>query len=180
VRSSTEVRIHYHRPPDRTDVFRQRLIERSPACLVTFLERTPLPAAVVVDGTIVLEQGSPVIWFTFPGRWHDVGLFHTLAGEFTGTYANILTPVRFLDERTWETTDLFLDVWVDAAGRPSLLDGDELEDALAAGSISATLAAEARAEAGRILESIAAGDWPPAPVADWSLARVRARLTDPA
>jgi len=180
VPSSTDVRIHYHRPPARTDVFIQRLIERSPACLVTFMERTPLPAAVVVDGAIVLEEGSPVIWFTFPGRWHDVGLFHTPAGEFTGTYANVLTPIRFLDERTWETTDLFLDVWVDPGGRAWLLDGDQLEEALAAGSISETLAAEARAEAGRILESIAAGDWPPAPVPDWSLARARARLTDPA
>ena len=169
------VRIHYHRPPDRDDVFVQRLLERSPRCLVTFMEGTPLRSPVVVDGVTVLADGSPAIWFTFPGRWHDIGLFHTPDGEFTGTYANILTPVRFRGERTWETTDLFLDVWLDARG-PTLLDEDELEAAIRLGAIREELAARARAEADRILLRIASRDWPPPPVPSWSLGRARACL----
>lgn len=138
------------------------------------MERTPLPAPVIVNGEPVLEDGSPVIWFTFPGRWHDIGLFHTPAGTPTGIYANVLTPVRFLDERTWETTDLYLDVWLDATGRPDLLDADELDEALRLGVISEELGAHAREEAERILRRIAAGNWPPPPVTGWSLARARA------
>jgi predicted RNA-binding protein associated with RNAse of E/G family len=46
---------------------------------------------------------------------------------FTGYYANILTPVRFHSPLDWETTDLFLDVWLDADGSATLLDEDELD-----------------------------------------------------
>jgi predicted RNA-binding protein associated with RNAse of E/G family len=181
VASTTDtVRIHYHRPPDRHDVFGQRLLERTPDCVVTFMERTPLAAPVVVNGETVLSDGSPVIWFTFPGCWHDIGLFHTPEGRPTGTYANILTPVRFLDELTWETTDLCLDIWLDPMGGAFLLDADELEEAVRRAAISAELSARAHAEAARILRRAAAGDWPPAPVAAWDLARARhaARASD--
>jgi len=127
-----------------------------------------------VGGSVVLEDGSPVLWFTFPGRWHDIGLFHTADGVFTGTYANILTPVRFLGADTWETTDLFLDVWMDVEGRPALLDDDEFETALREGSLDAATARRARAEAERILRAIGDGAWPPPPVPGWSLERARA------
>ncbi len=58
-----------------------------------------MPAAgvsrpTVVAGRTVLEPGSPVVWFTFPGRHHDIGRFHTPDGRFTGYYANILTTVE--------------------------------------------------------------------------------------
>jgi predicted RNA-binding protein associated with RNAse of E/G family len=58
-----------------------------------------MPAAgvtrpTVVNGRAVLEPGAPVVWFTFPGRHHDIGRFHTADGAFTGCYANILTPVE--------------------------------------------------------------------------------------
>ena len=58
-----------------------------------------MPAAgvtrpTVVNGRAVLEPGAPVVWFTFPGRHHDIGRFHTADGTFTGCYANILTPVQ--------------------------------------------------------------------------------------
>ncbi len=88
----------------------QRLLARESDCIITLMEHTPMARGMHVDGAIALEDGSPVIWFTFPGRWHDIGLFHTAAGAFTGTYANILTPVRFLDDHAWQTTDLFLDI----------------------------------------------------------------------
>ncbi|NIP82533.1 MAG: DUF402 domain-containing protein, partial [Gemmatimonadetes bacterium] len=71
---------------------------------------------------VVLDTGAPAVWFTFPGAWHDIGRFHTRSGTYTGAYANILTPVQFLDERTWETTDLFLDVFVGLDGTVHLLD----------------------------------------------------------
>ena len=112
-----------------------------------------------VDGRVVLEDGSPVVWFTFPGLWHDIGRFHRADGTFTGLYANILTPVRFLDEDTWETTDLYLDVWVDPTGRAVILDEDELLDAEARGWVEPALVEAARAEA-TLLDATRLGEWP--------------------
>src|SRR5690606_28200494 len=130
--------------------------------LVTFVDHTPLERPVVVDDRIILDEGSPAIWFTFPGAWHDIGRFHLPDGTFTGIYTNILTPVRFLDASRWETTDLFLDVW-QPAGRPArLLDEDEFEHAIARGWLDSESAHAARREAARILALAARNDWPPA------------------
>lgn len=171
--SVSEVRIHYHRPPDRTEVFVQRLVRRMPGVVVTLLDRTPLRRPLEVDGRIVLENGSPVVWFTFPGAWHDIGRFHRADGTFTGIYANILTPVRFLDDDAWEATDLFLDVWLEPGRDPTVLDEDEFAHAVARGWLDQRTAAAARAEAARILERAAGNDWPPPPVEEWTLERAR-------
>lgn len=171
---AARVRIHYRRPPDRIDLFVQPLVQRSADCIITFMPRTPLPRPVRVHDRIVLEDGGPVIWFTWPDRMHDVGCFHDLHGRCTGHYANIITPVQFRSPTEWETTDLFLDVWVGADGTVALLDEDELAAAVAAGAVGQDVAALARAEADRLLAAARIGDFPPAEVRAWTLERVRA------
>lgn len=126
----------------------------------------------------MLEADSPVVWFTFPGLAHDIGRFHTAAGEFTGIYANILTPVVFRSETEWETTDLFLDVWIGVDSGPELLDEDELDTAVEAGWIDAAVAATARSEATRLMALAAAGHWPPAVVTEWPLDRALAAVRE--
>src|SRR5690606_29230280 len=111
-----------------------------------------------VNGQVILEPGSPVVWFTFPRAWHDIGRFHRADGEFTGYYANILTPV-VLEPGRWETTDLFLDVWVGRDGTTTILDEAEFDDAVAAGSIDEATAARARSEADELARRARAGDW---------------------
>lgn len=170
----SDIRIRYHRPPDRTEVFIQRLIHRGPDVVVTFLDRTPLRRPAEVGGRVILEDGSPVVWFTFPGAWHDVGRFHLADGTFTGFYANILTPARPLDADAWETTDLFLDVWLAPGRAPALLDEDEFAEAVAHGWLDGPTATAARAEADRILALAARNAWPPPPVMEWTLERVTA------
>lgn len=172
-----QARIHYHRPPSRTDLFEQWVVQRSAKCIVTFMPATPLTRPVRVEGETILEPGSPVVWFTYPGRMHDVGIFHDAAGRFTGYYANILTPVIFHSPLEWETTDLFLDIWVDRTGRGMLLDEEELAGALANGWLDQATAAAARGEADRLLRAAALGEFPPADVRAWSLARVRQART---
>jgi predicted RNA-binding protein associated with RNAse of E/G family len=168
------VRIHYHRLPDRLDVFTQRLVHRAPDVVVTLLEQTPMPRPLRVGGRTVLEDGAPVVWFTFPGAWHDIGRFHTPDGRFTGCYANILTPVRFLAPNEWETTDLFLDVFLDPGRTAFLLDDDELEAGRRVGAIDAHLAVAARREADRLIQLARMGHWPPPVVQAWTLERARA------
>jgi predicted RNA-binding protein associated with RNAse of E/G family len=170
------VEIRYLRPPGRLSVFRQRLVTRSDDCIVTLMQRTPLRAPSYAGGHVILEPGAPVVWFTFPGAWHDIGRFHTAGGEFTGFYANLLSPVRFIGPLVWETTDLFLDVWFTPGSAPLLLDEDELDDALARAWLDAGTAATARAEAARLLTSAAAGAWPPPVTLHWTLERARAAI----
>ncbi|MGH7465322.1 MAG: DUF402 domain-containing protein, partial [Longimicrobiales bacterium] len=138
--ASSDVEIHYTRPPDRMTIFRQHLVHRTTDCIITLLNHARVGRTVTVRGEPVLEGGAPIVWFTFPGAWHDIGRFHSAAGEFTGYYANVLTPVRFITPWKWETTDLFVDVWKDDRGA-ELLDEAELDAALLQGVIPATDAA---------------------------------------
>ncbi|HEX2204807.1 MAG TPA: DUF402 domain-containing protein, partial [Longimicrobium sp.] len=131
------VDIHYRRLPDRVTVFRQVVVEDAGEYVVTFLEASDV-AKPVTDGggRTILEPGAPVVWFSYPGAWHDVGRFHLADGTFTGVYANVLTPVAMRPGR-WETTDLCLDVWMGADGRVEVLDEAELAEAEARGWIDA-------------------------------------------
>lgn len=170
------VRIRYRRPPDREELFVQRVIARTRECVVTFLAHTPLRQPLEVSGSVILEPGASAIWFTFPHREHDIGRFHLQDGTFTGIYANVLTPVEGVDGNEWITTDLFLDVW-QAVGRGAvLLDEEELDEAVRQSWVDEPVAAGARAEARRLLHGAAAGTWPPAIVHEWTLERVHARL----
>jgi predicted RNA-binding protein associated with RNAse of E/G family len=167
------VDIHYRRLPDRETVFRQRVVHREPGVVVTLLPSADLPRPVRVNGRAVLEPGSPVVWFTYPGLWHDIGRFHTPDGRLTGFYANVLTPVEMSGER-WRTTDLCLDVWLGADGALELLDEAELAGAEERGWLDAVTARRARAEAAGLVEAARAGTWPPAHVHEWTLARASA------
>lgn len=170
------VQIHYRRPPAREDIFRQTLVLQVPEVTITFMERTDLPRPVHAGDTVILEPGAPAVWFTFPGLWHDIGRFHLADGTFTGIYTNILTPVHFLDPLTWETTDLFLDHWLDASGRSMILDEDEFRHAISQGWLDSELEKAANAEIERIESSVQAGEWPPRVVEEWTLERVREAL----
>ena len=171
------VRIHYRRLPDREQVFDQRVVLDQGDVIVTLTDPMEIASPMLVAGGTVLEPGSRVVWFTFPGRWYDVGRFHRADGTFTGIYGNVLTPPRILGD-VWYTTDLFLDVWLPPEGGASLLDEDELEEALARSNIDAELAARAREEAAGMLEEAATGAWPPRIVQEWTLERALASARD--
>jgi len=165
------VRIEYTRPPARLQVFEQQLVQQTADCIITLLEHTALGRTMRIDGEVALEDGSPVVWFTFPGEWHDIGRFHTADGRFTGYYANVLTPVEMLSPLHWRTTDLYLDVWQSADGRSSILDEDEFEEAERDRLIPAEWAQAARAEATRVWQLSQRDAWPPAIVHEWTLDR---------
>lgn len=173
--SAGSVRIHYRRPPDRLDIFEQAVIEATPRCTVTWMPEAGVRRPVTAGGQVILEPGAPVIWFTFPGLWHDIGRFHLRDGTFTGYYANILTPVEMEEDR-WETTDLFLDVWLPDEGEPMLLDEEELDGAEREGWVTSGTARTARAHASRLLAAAREGSWPSADVRAWTLERARSRV----
>jgi len=177
-----EVHIHYLRPPDRTDVFVQELVHDDGRTKVTFAREIDLPDPLRIGDRVALEDGSDVVWFTFPGAWHDIGRFHLRDGTLTGIYANILIPCTFAPGEDWETTDLFLDLWMPAdaggwaAGRPRepvVLDAEELDEAERFGWVTRWVAARARAEADRLVEAARSGRWPPPVVEAWTRERIR-------
>lgn len=148
--------------------------------MVTLLERAPVERPSCIEGRVVLEPASPIVWFTFPDAWHDVGRFHRSDGTFTGWYANVLTPVEGIAGREWRTTDLFLDVWLPAdAGTARILDEDELAEAVVRGWVTEDTARIARLEAERLVLEAAAENWPPAVTRRWTLERARAELGHP-
>ncbi len=168
------VHIHYLRPPDREQIFTQHLIHEEERVKITYARDLRLEAPIRIAEAVVLETGSDAIWFTFPGAWHDIGLFHRADGSFTGTYANILTPCVFEEGGVWRTTDLFLDLWIDPTGELVRLDDEELEEAEAKGWVDRDTAERARQEATTLSVQAAAGLWPPEVVGRWTLARARA------
>jgi predicted RNA-binding protein associated with RNAse of E/G family len=170
------VRLSYHRPPDRTDVFIQELLYEDDDVLITYLAATPLKRPLVVDGDVVLENGSPAIWFTFPGLMHDIGRFHLPDGRFTGLYSNIMEPVTLHSRLDWSATDLFLDLWIGEGRAPCILDRDELDRAVSNEWIGRQTAVDALNEADELLRRYRAGTWPPPIVNDWPISRVRKNL----
>ena len=164
------VRIHYKRPPDRLEIFEQRLVHDAPDVKVTLASAVSRAEPILIHGRPVLEDGSAVVWFTFPGAWHDIGRFHDAAGAFTGIYANVVTPVDLGADHRWDTTDLFVDLWLDERG-PCVLDRDELEDARRRGWIDPATAVRALTEVERMSAEAEAGHWPPPIVEEWTLDR---------
>jgi len=175
VTDPARVEIHYRRPPDRLQVYDQRLVVERDDAIVTLSEPIEVESVILVDGNIMLETGSLAVWFTFPGAWHDIGRFHRADGSFCGIYANILTP-PVIDGPVWHTTDLFLDVWWPDGGSVTLLDEDEFEEAVARRQLDTGTARRAREEADRIVGLANAGAWPPPIVDEWTLERALAHV----
>lgn len=167
------VRIHYRRPPDRLDVFEQELVVDRPDCKITLHESPPPVAALSMNDTIIFEPGAPIIWFIFPGAWHDVGRFHRADETFTGFYVNLIAPPEF-DDRTWRMFDLCLDLWVSPDGDCTVMDQDEFDEAVDHGWIDTAAAARARLELEGLIAAVRAGAWPPRVILEHDLSRVRA------
>ena len=174
--SHPRVHIHYLRPPDRREVFSQYLVLDRSDVQVTLATDLTFDPPIRIRDAIALESGSCAVWFTFPGLWHDIGLFHRADGTFTGTYANILTPPVMETGGIWHTTDLFLDLWVDPAGTLEVLDRDQFAEAVDAGWIDPDTAEKADAEVERLVRLYGRGSWPPAVVSEWPLDRALATL----
>ena len=175
--SPRRVAIHYRRLPDRVQVFEQPVLAETEEYVVTFAEAVALPRPVLAGEHTILEPGAPVVWFTYPDRWYDVGRFHRADGTFTGVYANILTPVRMEGER-WDTTDLCLDVWVGADGEVAILDEAEFSAAVSSGWMAPATAAAAREQADRLADAARSGAWPLPHVREWDLPRARRRMLE--
>ena len=150
----------YRRPPSDVTRYYQELLLDEESCKITLASGNvpgPEPAA-----------GAALLWFTFPGRAHEVAAVYETDGKLRGYYTNIVKPPD-LSPGVWHIEDRCLDVW-QPHGRPAeLLDEEDLRQAEEAGWIEPADAAAARGEAERVLARIAARRWPPRIVRRWPL-----------
>ncbi|MEZ4416265.1 MAG: DUF402 domain-containing protein [Gemmatimonadota bacterium] len=167
---SDMVRIHYLRLPDHEQVYEQRLVYDGDEVKITLAEEIDVPPKRV-RGQLAMEPGSDVVWFTFPGSWHDIGRFYLTDHSFAGFYANILTPADFGTGSEWTTTDLFLDVWMSPEGQVTVLDEDQFLEAVQRGHMARDVAERALLEVERIRAAANEGTWPPGVVKEWDLER---------
>jgi predicted RNA-binding protein associated with RNAse of E/G family len=163
----TEILLDYERPGKSRLTYRERLLGDLPDCKVLSMNFTG-KSDMVVNGQTILEPGSPMVWFIFPGKWYDIGRFYLTAHTFTGLYTNICTPVLMQGSR-WSTTDLFLDLWIPADGGASIwLDQDAFEDATTSGVLSRDLAETALRTRNEIDALHSKTEWPPEVVSRWN------------
>jgi predicted RNA-binding protein associated with RNAse of E/G family len=159
------------RLPDRRSTFDADLLEFDEEHIV--LAHRVFPSRPAIHfGEEVLGPGYLIVWFLFKGQPYDVGRFYHLDGTWTGYYVDVLEPVRWqgADPHTLvPIVDLFLDLWIAPDGRFSVLDEDELEDAVRAGTISPEQAQRARATLCRLVQDIERGVFPPQVVTHFSL-----------
>lgn len=165
------VRYRYRRPGKPTTVYNQWLVLDRPDLKVMLLDAyagDPLTAG----GATVLQRGSPIVWFVFPEKWHDIGRFHLADDTFTGWYTNLVTPVEIAGDE-WSAGDLFLDLWTPASGPSVWLDEDEFEAAYKAKRLDAATRRRVLNERAIIDLQVAAGDWPPPVTRDIDLTQAR-------
>ncbi len=98
------------------------VIERGEDHLVleAFFDRDDMPFM----GT-TLKRGDRFVETYYTDRWYNIfEIYDRDDGALKGWYCNITRPSKFADGRV-EYVDLFLDLWVSADGRQTVLDEDE-------------------------------------------------------
>ncbi|MFB6255729.1 MAG: DUF402 domain-containing protein [Haloplanus sp.] len=92
------------------------------------------------------EAGDVAITKVREGRWWYPTVYRDDDGERKGTYVNVCTPVECFPDAV-RYVDLHVDVVKGPSGEVRRVDDDELDDAVAAGQVSASLAEKARSVA---------------------------------
>src|SRR2546428_13305008 len=71
------------------------------------------------------EPGDRFIEYYYSNRWYNIFAIATTDGVRKGWYCNIGEPAVIFDDHI-EQVDLLLDVWVEPAVNPLILDEDEV------------------------------------------------------
>lgn len=95
----------------------------------------------------------------FYHEWFDVVELFGAAGELTGYYCDVVTPLRRVDGEYY-LLDLLLDLWIFPDGRCVEMDWDEFEAAAQAGLISAEQQARAVETLRRMVSETQQGIFP--------------------
>jgi hypothetical protein len=75
-------------------------------------------------GYTTFEPGDHFVEYFYTDRWFNIFAISSADGTRKGWYCNIAAPAH-VSEAHVEQIDLLLDVWVNPAGQPLILDEDE-------------------------------------------------------
>jgi len=157
--------IHYQRPGKPLTVYTEDLVSDDGRCLRTF---KTLPAdiserlslSMQKDGLIGPEKRVlTVAKVYFYNEHFNLLEFRGPDGVLLGHYSDIGTPITKINDG-YTMTDWFLDLWLAPDGTVLELDWDEFETAHAAGLLTESAAAIARATLERLKAEIGAGLYP--------------------
>jgi len=158
-----EMNIVYRRLPRDVREYRGVLREATANKLVI---ESPITVdhQIRVSGDIIADMGYLSIWFVYRNRWYDVGKFYDRNRQWVGYYCDIIKPLRKLlasPSRTKTLIDLFLDLWITKDGQVSVLDEEELANAMMNHVISSRLAYDARKRMKSLMRRVKADQFPP-------------------
>ena len=155
--------IVYHRLPNDVHEY-PGLLRYATSCMLTVESRLTVAKPVVVEGKVVADTGYWAIWFIFKNQWYDIGKFYDRSGNWLGYYCDIVKPVSKLladRGRTIKLTDLYLDLWISAENKISILDENEFVEAIKKRYISKRTAEEAKNRLNLMVEMVRSRKFPP-------------------
>jgi ribose-phosphate pyrophosphokinase len=155
-----EISLIYKRFSHKISRIEQQLIFENSDMMIT-KHRVKISTPFIINGDVVLDDGYWALWFTFWGKWHDIGKFYPPEEKFTGYYCDIITPMRRLSDSEIEITDLCLDLWISPDGNYTILDEDEFDEAVRSNWIDNSLIQRAKSELATLIESVKLGEFPP-------------------
>ena len=131
---------------------RGTVVERSADGTITV--RRELTGGGTYDALDVdIEDGDVAITTFVEGRWWYPTVYRDESGERKGTYVNVGTPIELFPGAV-RYVDLYVDVIKHGDGTVERVDDDELDDAVADGLVSSSLADTARTVAGSIEQAL--------------------------
>ena len=101
--------------------------------------KTTWKRAALDLGYTVFEPGDCFVEYFYMARWFTAFELRSASGVRKGWYCDVAEPA-VIEDGVIREVDLYLDVWVDAEGKPLVLDEDEFE----AADLSEELRAAAR------------------------------------
>jgi len=165
LKDTHEITIEYLRPPDNLSAYKNRLLYADEKVIVSEGIARP-KRVVIVEGSIVLDQGYPVVWFVFRGEWYDIGKVYDRKNRLKGYYSDIIKPAE-IENNTVRITDLFLDLWISTKREVTILDMDEYNEAVEKGWLEDRMAIEARTKLDHLVELTRERLFPPRFVVDF-------------
>ena len=152
-REGDSVAIRHGKPDGRAfSLGTGAVIERDPAGAIR-VERGLSPGGTLDALDVDIEAGDVAVTKLKEGRWWYPTMYRDRDGRSKGTYVNVCTPVEVFPDAA-RYVDLHVDVVKHADGRVERVDDDELDAAVAAGTVSEALAEKARAVAAAVADAL--------------------------
>jgi len=156
------------KPPDKTIEIKTLVLCENTDVLIVKSKLINPSKNLIIGNKTVLEKGFSAIFFEFKRKYYGIAKIFNRNRELTGFYCNINTPIKRF-ENGYQTTDLFLDLWVYPEGKQYIiLDEDEFEESVKKNWIDEKLAQKASKTLTQIIDMVKNDEFPPKSVKEYA------------